>query len=78
MKALESTVRQIYGISPFAALPQGTPIPVGLTVRYQVEATTLPKLINIIHDALRPNAVTVVPRGIPAAAQYEVRITLGG
>jgi len=47
-------------------------------VRYQVEATTLPKLINIIHDALRLNAVTVVPRGIPAAAQYEVRITLGG
>jgi len=56
----------------------GTPIPVGLVLRYQVEATMLPKLINIIHDTPRLNALTVVPRGIPAAAQYEVRITLGG
>jgi hypothetical protein len=72
------SLKNKYGISPFAALPHGTPIPVGLTVRYQVEATTLPKLISIIHDTPRLNAVTVVPRGIPSAAQYEVRITLGG
>jgi len=51
LKALESTVRQIYGISLFAALLHGTPIPVDFTVRYQVEAARLAKLINIIHDA---------------------------
>jgi hypothetical protein len=72
------SIRNKYGISPFAAVPHGTPVPVGLTVRYEVESTTLPKLINIIHDTPRLNLLTVVPRGIPAAAQFEVRITLGG
>jgi hypothetical protein len=72
------SLKNKYGITPFAALPHGSPIPVGLTLRYQVEATTLTKLINIIHDTPRLNSLTVVPRGIPAAAQFEVRITLGG
>jgi hypothetical protein len=72
------SLKNKYGITPFSALPHGTPVPDGLTVRYQIEATTLPKLINIIHDTPRLNVLTIVPRGIPAAAQFEVRITLGG
>ncbi|HKV63286.1 MAG TPA: hypothetical protein VJO16_15345 [Candidatus Acidoferrum sp.] len=72
------SLKNKYGIAPFASLPHGAPVPVGLTLRYQVEATTLPKLINIIHDTPRLNSLTVVPRGIPAAATFEVRITLGG
>lgn len=72
------SLKNKYGITPFAALPHGTPVPVGLTVRYQVESIMLPKLINIIYDTPRLNSLTVVPRGIPAAAQFEVRITLGG
>ena len=72
------SLKNKYGISPFAAIPHGNPVPDGLTVRYQVESTMLNKLTNIIHDTPRLNAVTVVPRGIPAASQFEVRITLGG
>ena len=72
------SLKNKYGISPFAALPHGTPVPDGLTVRYQIESTTLSKLTNIIHDTPRLSAITVIPRGIPAAAQFEVRITLGG
>lgn len=72
------SLKNKYGISPFAALPHGAPVPDGLTVRYQVESTTLNKLTSIIHDTPRLNSLTVVPRGIPAAAQFEVRITLGG
>ncbi len=71
------SLRNKYGITPFAALPHGAPVPDGLTVCYQIESTTLNKLTNIIHDTPRLNSLTVVPRGIPAA-QFEVQITLGG
>src|SRR5882762_5467987 len=51
--SIVASLKNKYGITPFAALPHGSPIPVGLTLRYQVEATTLTKLINIIHDTPR-------------------------
>jgi hypothetical protein len=72
------SLKNKYGFTPFAALPHGAPVPDGLTVSYHIESITLNKLTNIIHDTPRLNSLTVVPRGIPAAAQFEVHITLGG
>jgi hypothetical protein len=72
------SLRNKYGISPFAAVPYGQPVREGLTVRYIIESITLTKLLNILHDTPRLNKVLVLPRGIPSAAQFEVNITLGG
>jgi len=46
-------------------MTHGTPVPVGLVVRYQVEATALPKLINIIHDT---QAAELAGRSSPEAS----------
>jgi hypothetical protein len=67
-----------YGIAPFAALPHGTPVPVGLTSAIRWNPKCCPSSSASFHDTPRLNSLTVVPRGIPAATQFEVRITLGG
>jgi hypothetical protein len=72
------SLKNKYGITPFAAVPQGSPVPVALTVRYLIDSLMLTKLTSIIHDTPRLSSLTVVRRGIPASAQFEVRVTIGG
>jgi len=72
------SLKNKYGITPFAAAPHGQPVSDGLTVRYVIESLTLPKLLSVLRDTPRLNTVTVSPRGIPSATQFEVHITLGG
>jgi hypothetical protein len=71
------SLRNKYGIVPFAATPKGHPVPDGSTARYLLEGTTLNKLMNILLDTPRLNMLTVLPRGIPYTTQYEVNISLG-
>jgi hypothetical protein len=66
-----------YGITPFAAVPQGHPVPNGLTARYILEGTTLNKLMNILLDTPRLQMISVLPRGIPNTTQFEVNISVG-
>lgn len=72
------SLRNKYGITPFHAAAQGHPIPNALTVRYFLEGITVNKIVNIVLDIPRLSALTIMPRGIPRTAQFEVAITLGG
>jgi hypothetical protein len=72
------SLKNKYGIVPFAADAQGQPVSNALSVRYLMESTTLNKIMNILLDTPRMGALAIVPRGIPRSAQFEVNITLGG
>jgi hypothetical protein len=72
------SLKNKYGIVPFAADVQGSPVANTLTVRYVMESLTLNKIMNILLDTPRLSAVSILPRGIPRYAQFEVQITLGG
>jgi len=43
-----------------------------------MEGTTLNKMMDILLDTPRLLMITVLPRGIPNAVQFEVNICLGG
>jgi hypothetical protein len=72
------SLKNKYGITPFAAKPKGHPVPDGITAHYIIEGTTLNKLMNILLDTPRLNMISVLPRGIPNATQFEVNISLSG
>src|SRR5579864_2001077 len=70
------SLKNKYGIVPFAADPQGYPVSNSLAVRYLMESITLNKMMNILLDTPRLSALTIVPRGIPSSTQFDVHITL--
>jgi hypothetical protein len=72
------SLKNKYGMVPFAASPKGHPVPDGLTVRYILEGTTLNKMVNILLDTPRLHSVVALPRGIPNSSQFDVSISLGG
>jgi len=72
------SLKNKYGIVPFAAAAEGQPVPDRLTARYFLESMTLNKLMNVLLDTPRLDKVTIFPRGIPKSTQFEVNITLGG
>jgi hypothetical protein len=72
------SLKNKYGITPFAATPKGHPVPDGITVRYIMEGTTLNKMMNILLDTPRLAVISVLPRGIPNPMHFEVNIGLGG
>lgn len=67
-----------YGIMPVAMEAEGTPVRDRLTVQYLLEPNILNKLVNILHDTPRLRQMTLMPRGIPSAKQFEMQLTLGG
>jgi hypothetical protein len=72
------SLKNKYGIVPFAATAEGQPVPDKLTARYTLESITLNKVMNVLLDTPRLDKVTILPRGIPKTTQFEVNITLGG
>jgi hypothetical protein len=72
------SLKNKYGIVPHAAVAQGYPIPNAITVSYVLESIGLNKMVNVLLDVPRLNALTISPRGIPKSAQFGVDITLGG
>ena len=72
------SLKNKYGIMPFSAASQGVPVPNALTLRYFLEGITVNKIVSIVLDIPRLSALTIMPRGIPRTAQFEVAITLGG
>jgi hypothetical protein len=72
------SLKNKYGIVPHAAAAEGYPIRNALTASYVMESITLNKVINILLDIPRLHGLTIVPRGIPKSAQFDVDITLGG
>ena len=72
------SLKNKYGIVPHAAAAEGYPIRNALIVSYVMESITLNKVINILLDIPRFHGLTIVPRGIPKTAQFDVDITIGG
>jgi hypothetical protein len=73
-----ASLKNKYGIAPYAAVPEGHPSPNGLTARYLIESITLHKVMNVLLDTPRLRTVSILPRGIPKSSQFEVHVTLGG
>jgi hypothetical protein len=71
------SLKNKYGIRPFAATPKGHPVPDGRTARYILEETTLHKLMNILLHTPRLRMITVLLRDIPNTTQSEVNSSLG-
>ena len=72
------SLKNKYGVVPFAMAAESHPVPNAITVHYVVDSIALNKLTNVLLDTPRLNRVTISPRGIPKSAQYEVAVTLGG
>jgi hypothetical protein len=76
--SIVASIKNKYGIAPFAVTPIGHPAPNGLTARYVVETIALNKIMNVLLDTPRLTQVSILPRGIPRSNQFDVDITLGG
>jgi hypothetical protein len=74
--SIVASLKNKYGIAPFAADVESSPIPNGLTMHYLVDSITLHKLMNVLLDTPRLEKLTILPRGIPRAAQFELLVTL--
>jgi hypothetical protein len=72
------SLKNKYGIVPLAAAVAGYPVPNALTVSYVMESLALNKIISVLLDIPRLNAITILPLGVPKSAQFDVDITLGG
>jgi hypothetical protein len=76
--AIAVSLKNKYGIVPFAAVAQGHPIPNALAVSYLMEGITVNKIVSVVLDVPRLSAMKIMPRGLPKSSQFEVEITLGG
>jgi hypothetical protein len=72
------SLKNKYGLVPFALAAEGNPIPNALTARYVIDSITLNKINSVLLDTPRLHRVTIVPRGIPKVTQFEIAVTLGG
>jgi hypothetical protein len=72
------SLKNKYGIVPLAAAAAGYPVPNALTVSYVMESLALNKIISVLLDIPRLNAITILPLGVPKSAQFDVDIPLGG
>lgn len=76
--SIVTSLKNKYGIVPFAVGPQGQPVANSLTARYVVESITLSKIMNVLLDTPRLQQLCLLPRGIPRSNQFELHVTLGG
>lgn len=76
--SIVTSLKNKYGIVPFAVTPQGQPVPNGLAARYLVESITLNKIMNVLLDTPRLQQMCILPRGVPKSNQFELNVTLGG
>jgi hypothetical protein len=58
-----TSLKNKYGIVPFAVVVQGEPVPNFLTARYLMDTLLLNKLMNLLLDTSRLASVLVVPHG---------------
>lgn len=72
------SLKNKYGIVPFAISTHGDIVPNGVAVSYLVDSTFINKVANIYLDTPRLSSATVIPRGIPRSPHFEMKLTLGG
>ena len=76
--SIVTSLKNKYGIVPFAITAHGDIIPSGIAVSYLIKSAMMNKLLNIFLDTPRLASATVTPRGIPRSPHYEIKIVLGG
>ncbi|HMD39229.1 MAG TPA: hypothetical protein VKH15_08105 [Candidatus Acidoferrum sp.] len=76
--SIVASLKNKYGIAPFAASANGQPVPNGPTARYVIDSITMNKIMNVILDTPRLVSVAIFPRGNPKTGQFELHISLGG
>ncbi|HKW57216.1 MAG TPA: hypothetical protein VJN42_07635 [Candidatus Acidoferrum sp.] len=76
--SIVSSLKNKYGLLPFAASAEGQPTPNAITTFYVVDSLMLNKVTSVLLDTPRLHSVTILPRGIPKSGQYELQVTLGG
>jgi hypothetical protein len=72
------SLKNKYGLLPFAMHAENHPVPNAVTARYVVDSLTLNKIANVLWDTPRLNRVVIQPRGIIKSGQFEIAVTLGG
>ena len=72
------SLKNKYGLMPFAMTGESNPVPNAVTARYTVDSIALNKLANILLDTPRLNRITIYRRGILKSNEFELAITLGG
>jgi hypothetical protein len=72
------SLKNKYGIVPFAVVAENLPVPNAVTARYILDSLTLNKITNVLLDTPRLNRITIHHRGIVKSGQYEIAVTLGG
>jgi hypothetical protein len=72
------SLKNKYGIVPFAMAAESNPIPNAVTARYIVDSLTLNKIAGVLFDTSRLHRVTICPHGLSKSGQYELAVTLGG
>ena len=72
------SLKNKYGIVPFAVEAEGHPVRNALGVDYELDSMTINKILNILLDTPRLKALTIAPRGIPRSTQFDIHLALGG
>lgn len=72
-----TSLKNKYGIQPFTVNAVGVLAPTALVARYNLQATMLNKLMNLLLDTPRLVDLAVRPYGYPRATQFELQLTLG-
>lgn len=72
------SLKNKYGLVPFAMNAESLPIPNAVTARYTVDSLTLNKMASFLLDIPRLHHFCISPRGIVKSGQYELAVTLGG
>lgn len=76
--SIVSSLKNKYGLLPYAVAAEGQPTPNALTTFYVIDSLMLSKVNSVLLDTPRLHSVTILPRGIPKSGQYELQVTLGG
>jgi len=72
------SLKNKYGIVPFAMAAESNPVPNAITARYIVDSLTLNKIANVLFETSRLHRVTISPHGLSKTGQFELAVTLGG
>jgi hypothetical protein len=72
------SLKNKYGLTPFAMNAESHPVPNAITARYLVDSLTLNKIASVLWDTPRLKQVVIQPRGIVRSGQFEIAVTLGG
>jgi hypothetical protein len=72
------SLKNKYGLVPFAMVAESNPVPNAVMARYMVDSITVNKIVNVLLETPRLQRVSISPHGIGKTTHYELAVTLGG